>query len=152
MPSKRIAKACDAIAQRTGETVLGAALCARSGAMSALIGSEASRLALGESAAAGIAPRAKIEGEGGKARRLPTSFLVAVTPDNVHVFTYRNGYFSTKVKKHLGTLPRAGMVVDIADQRITKQFRLRAGDQDLRFEMNHHRVTREFAELFTTDA
>jgi hypothetical protein len=142
-----MSRACGAIAERTGETVLGAALCARSGAMGAVLGGEASRLAFGDAVPQGMAPRAKIEREGAKATRLPTSFLVAVTPDNVHVFTYRNGYFSTKVKKHLGTLPRQGMAIEIADQRITKQFHLSSAGQDLRFEMNHHRVTREFAEL-----
>jgi hypothetical protein len=49
----------------------------------------------------------------GRDIRLPTSFIVALTPTSLFVFKYKSRWSRFKVKRELARIPRAGMVVQI---------------------------------------
>jgi hypothetical protein len=138
-------KATAAVEKRNGETVVKVGLGSRPGAMAATARGEAWTLT-GFGSGSRI-PTSKIQRENGKNTRLPTSFLVAVTPTRVHVFKVRNSWGSVRLKRELGVFDRDGLTVDVSGQRV-KRFTLHspADGQTMTFEMMSHRVTDELAE------
>jgi hypothetical protein len=83
---------------------------------------------------------------GGKGARLPESFLIALTPGALWVFTLRQGWTGLKVSKQLGALPRAGLRLWTADSKIVKRFALQATDGSaIAFEMNQGNFATTFA-------
>jgi hypothetical protein len=136
---------------RVGEPVELITRASRPGAMGALI---AGQVARGVDAAGpdpiglgGAAPRGHMIAPGGaKGARLPMSFLIALTPSAVRVFTVRQGWTGVKVKRELGVLPRSGIRLSIADGGVVERFRLDAADgSGIAFEMNRGKFTSSFA-------
>jgi hypothetical protein len=138
-------KASAAVEKRVGEPPVRVGLASRPGATSAVLQGEL----LGAIGVTGglRAPGGSITRENGKDTRLPTSFLVAVTPTRVHVFKYRNGWFGVRLKRELGVFERDGLVVDVQGTGM-RRFTLHspAAGQAMAFEMLKHRVTDELAE------
>jgi hypothetical protein len=152
MGDRFYSKARAKVEERTGEPVEIIGWASRSGAMGAVIAGQVLRgvdaaggnpIGLGTSIPAG---RMSAPG-GGKGARLPLNFLVALTPNGMHLFGVRNGWTGVKLKKELGVLPRDGLRLATKDGGITKQFHLQSGDGSaVGFEMTRCKFTTRFAE------
>ena len=135
-----IRSATAAVEKRVGEPPLRIAFASRPGATGAMLTGELTGVGT-------LAPRGKIKRENGKDTRLPTNFLVAVTPTRVYVFKHRMLWGSVKIKGELGVFDRDGLVVDVSGKAM-KRFTLHSpqAGQTIVFEMLKHRVTDELAE------
>ena len=60
----------------------------------------------------------------GRNVRLPTNFIVAVTPTSVYVFTWRNRYSKVRIKKELLRVPREGLRVKVRSKGTATYFGL----------------------------
>ena len=98
------------------------------GSMSNLFGAEALNAA--GAALGGGAPRlsgatrGRVRQKGGKDVRLPQSFAVAVTPTSVYFFKWKPFWGRVKIKGELACLPRAGLVVQVAQRKASTAFLL----------------------------
>jgi hypothetical protein len=145
-------KAREKVEQRTGEPVEVLGWAGRTGAMGAVISGSVLRgvdaaggnpIGLGTSVPGGRVTAAG----GGKGARLPMSFLVALTPTAMRLFTVRNGWTGVKVKKDLGTLPREGLRLSVEDGGISKRFLLQGADGSaVSFEMTRSKFATTFAD------
>ena len=140
-------KARAKVAARIGEPVELITMASRTGAMSAFVAGKVGSIGLGTPE--GMAPRSRMKtgDDGGKGVRLPTTFMVALTPTAFRVFKFRRTWFGLRIRKELGALPREGLQLETSDHGITKQFRLAGTDgSEIRFEMNRVKFTTKFAE------
>jgi hypothetical protein len=155
---KYIANAKKAVAAVVDEEVLNVSFANRSGSMNALLAGQVLRgaeMGLGGDGITGVGmPRGSIKREGAKKTRLPTNFIVAVTPKHIHIYKHKMFWGSVKLKGELGVFDREGLEVTIETRGLTKQFSLvsPAAGQQMRFEMAKHRVTTELADLLQTPA
>src|SRR4051794_22687334 len=127
------AKAKQQVEARIGEPVEVLGWASRSGAMGAVIAGQVARgvdVAGGNPIGLGTSiPRGRMIAAGGaKGTKLPINFLVALTPSALRVFSVSNGWTGAKVKKDLGTLPRAGLQLAVEEGGVTKKFQLEAVD------------------------
>jgi hypothetical protein len=60
----------------------------------------------------------------GRTVRLPTNFIVAVTPTSVYAFAWRSRYSKVRIKKELLRLPREGLKVKIRSKGTATYFGL----------------------------
>jgi hypothetical protein len=118
--------------------------------MNAFVAGQVGSAALGTPE--GLAPRSRMQTtEGGKGARLPTTFMVALTPTAFRVFKFRRSWFGLRITKELGVLPREGLQLTTADRRMVKQFHLTGADGSaISFEMNRVGFTTRFADELTT--
>jgi hypothetical protein len=138
-------KASEKIEARVGERVELIGIASRSGAMGAFIGGKLGSIALGTPESLG--PRDKMHTAGGGDARLPSSFMVALTPTAFYVFKYRKTWTGVKISKQLGSLPREGLQLETSDEGIVKRFRLAGADgSGISFEMNRVSFTTRFAD------
>jgi hypothetical protein len=138
-------KARDKVEARTGERVELISMASRTGAMNAFVAGKLGSAALGTPE--GLAPPSRMQtGAGGKASRLPTTFMVALTPTAFRVFKFRRSWFGLKITKELGALPREGLRLETNDTSMVKRFRLAGADGSaISFEMNRVGFTTRFA-------
>jgi hypothetical protein len=139
-----IRSATAAVEKRIGERPLRIAFASRPGATAAVLKGE---LLAGAGIAGGLrGPGSKIKRESGKDTRLPTSFLIAVTPARVYVYKHRMLWGSVRIKRELGVFDRDGLVVEVSGKAM-KRFMLHSpqAGQTMAFEMLKHRVTDELA-------
>lgn len=145
-------RAKEKVEQRTGEPVDVLGWASRTGAMGAVIAGQVLRgadVAGGNPIGLGTSiPGDRVTGPGGeKGARLPINFLVALTPSSLRLFSVRNGWTGTKVKKELGTLPRDGLKLSVEDGGITKRFLLQGADGSaVGFEMTRSKFATTFAD------
>lgn len=145
-------KARKAIEDRLGEPVEVIGWASRSGAMAAVVagtvlrGAESATGSPIVSGAAAPSGRMRSE-EGGKGTRLPTNFIVVLTPAAFRLFKIRKTWTGVKIKNELGALPREGLRVAIDDGGITKSFRLDGADGSaVAFEMTRSKFATTFAD------
>jgi hypothetical protein len=149
-------KAREKIGERADEPVEVIGWASRSGAMGAVIAGSVLRgaeAAAGSAVQSGVAaPRGRMQAaEGQKGARLPMNFMVALTPTALRVFAIRKTWTGLKVKKELGSLPRAGLRVEIEDGGVVKRFRLAGADGSaLAFEMTRSKFATTFADDLRT--
>jgi hypothetical protein len=139
------------VAARVGEPVELISMASRTGAMNAFVAGKTSSIGLGTPE--GLAPRSRMKtGDGGvKGARLPTTFLVALTPTAFRVFKFRRTWFGLRIRAELGALPRERLQLETSDHGVTKQFRLVGSDRsEIRFEMNRVKFTMKFADDLST--
>jgi hypothetical protein len=145
-------QATEKVQDRVGEPVELITTAARPGAMAAVIAGQVARgidVAGGNPIGLGAAiPKGRMVAAGGaEGSKLPMSFLVALTPSALRVFTVSQSLFGVKVKKELGALPRDGLQLATADRGIATQFQLQASDgSGMAFEMNRCKFTSRFTE------
>jgi len=145
-------KAREKVEQRTGEPVEVIGWASRSGAMGAVIAGTALRgaeVAAGSPIQSGVAaPRGRMQAGGGEqGARLPMNFMVALTPTAFRVFKIRKTWTGLRLKKELGSLPRDGLQVEIADGGVVKRFRLSGADGSaIAFEMTRSKFATTFAD------
>jgi hypothetical protein len=135
------------VAARTGEPVELISMASRTGAMNSFVAGKSDAIGLGTPE--GRAPRSRMKtGDGGgKGARLPTTFMVALTPTAFRVFKFRRTWFGVRIREELGALPRDGLQLETGDHGMTKQFRLQGADgSEIRFEMNRVKFTVKFAD------
>ena len=143
-------KAGAKVEARIGEKVQLIGMASRTGAMAAFVTGKIGSAALGTPE--GRAPGSRMQTVGdGKDVRLPTTFLVALTPTAFRVFKFRRTWFGLKITKELGALPRAGLRLDTNDKGMVKRFRLAGADGSaISFQMNRVGFTTRFADDLTT--
>ena len=89
-------KARDKVEVRTGEQVELISMASRTGAMNAFVAGKLGSAALGTPE--GVAPRSRMQtNAGGRGGRLPTTFMVALTPTAFRVFKFRRSWFGLKI-------------------------------------------------------
>ena len=140
-------KAGAKVAARVGEPVELITMASRTGAMNAFVAGKVGSIGLG--APEGSAPRSRMRTRdgGGKGVRLPTTFMVALTPTAFRVFKFRRTWFGLRIRTELGALPREGLQLETSDHGLAKQFRLAGADgSEIRFEMNRVKFTIKFAD------
>jgi len=140
-------KAGTKVAARVGEPVELISMASRTGAMNAFVAGKTSSIGLGTPE--GLAPRSRMKtGDGGgKGVRLPTTFMVALTPTAFRVFKFGRTWFGLRIRAELGALPREGLQLETSDHGVTKQFHLTGADgSEIRFEMNRVKFTTKFAD------
>src|SRR5207237_1781241 len=102
-------------------------MASRTGAMSSFVAGKLGSAALGTPE--GLAPRSRMQaGAGGKGARLPTTFMVALTPTAFRVFKFRRTWFGLKITKELGALRRDGLRLETNDTGTVKRFHLTGAD------------------------
>jgi hypothetical protein len=143
-------KAKAKVEARTGEPVELISMASRTGAMDAFIEGKFESDDLG--AQEGLAPRARMQtAAGADGQRLPTTFMVALTPTAFRVFKFRRSWFGLKITKELGALPRAGLRLDTNDSGVVTNFHLTGTDGSaISFEMNRVAFTKRFADDLVT--
>ena len=142
-------KAGKKVEARTGEKVELIAMASRTGAMNAFVAGKLGSAALGTPE--GVAPRSRMQtNAGGRGGRLPTTFMVALTPTAFRVFKFRRSWFGLKITKELGALPRPDLQLETTDKGMVKQFQLAGADGSaISFEMNRVGFTTRFADDLT---
>ena len=120
-------------------------MASRTGAMNAFVGGKVGSAALGTPD--GLAPRSRMQTkEAGKGARLPTTFMVALTPTAFRVFKFRRSWLGLKITKELGVLRREGLQLETDDRGMVKHFHLTGADGSaISFEMNRVAFTTRFA-------
>ena len=143
-------KARAKVESRTGEPVELISMASRTGAMNAFVAGKVGSAALGTPE--GLAPRSRMRtGSGGQGARLPTTFMVALTPTAFRAFKFRRSWFGLKITKELGALPRPGLHLETGDKGMVKRFHLAGADGSaISFEMNRVGFTTKFADDLTT--
>jgi hypothetical protein len=145
-------QASEKVSDRVGEPVELITRAGRPGAMAAVIAGQVARgidVAGGNPNGLGAAiPKGRMVAAGGtEGSKLPMSFLVALTPNALRVFTVTQSMFGVKVKKELGALPREGLRLATADAGIATQFQLEGADGSaIAFEMNRCKFTTKFGD------
>ena len=139
-------KAKGKVEARTGEQVELISMASRSGAMNAFVEGKFESDDLGSQE--GLAPRARMKtSAGAEGQRLPTTFMVALTPTAFRVFKFRRSWFGLKITKEIGALPRAGLRLETNDSGVVKNFHLTGADGSaITFEMNRVAFTFKFAD------
>ena len=142
-------KAREKVEARIAERVELISMASRTGAMNAFVAGKISSAALGTPE--GLAPRSRMQtSDAGKGARLPTTFMVALTPTAFRVFKFRRTWVGLKITKELGTLPREGLHLKTSDKRTIKLFDLAGVDGSaISFEMNRVGFTTRFADDLT---
>ncbi|MEA2221522.1 MAG: hypothetical protein QOJ35_4148 [Solirubrobacteraceae bacterium] len=145
-------KARAKIEARIGEPVELIGWASRSGATGAVLAGVALRgaeTAIGSGGVSGVAaPGGRMRGAGGsEGARLPMNFMVVLTPRPLRVFAIRKTWSGVKIKRELGSLPRAGLRSQIADGAVTKRFGFDGADGSaLGFEMTRSTFASTFAD------
>jgi hypothetical protein len=142
-------KAREKVEARTGEQVELISMASRTGAMNAFVAGKVGSAALGTPE--GRAPRSRMQTDaGGKGARLPTTFMIALTPTALRAFKFRRTWFGLKITKELGALPREGLRLETNDAGMVKRFQLAGADGSaISFEMNRVGFTTRFADDLT---
>ena len=82
---------------------------------------------LGTDLTDGPTTRGTAHGESGKRVRLPTNFIVALTPSSVFFYQWRNFHSRVKIKQEIVRVPREGLKAHIRTNGNTTVFGARLG-------------------------
>jgi hypothetical protein len=124
-------------------------MASRTGAMNAFVAGKVGSAALGTPE--GLAPRSRMKADGGgKGARLPTTFMVVLTPAAFRAFKFRRTWLGLRITRELGALPRERLRLETSDKGMVKRFHLVGADgSEISFEMNRVAFTTRFAEDLT---
>jgi len=139
-------KAKGKVEARIGEPVELISMASRTGAMNAFVEGKFESDDLGSQE--GLAPRSRMQTTAGAdGQRLPTTFMVALTPTAFRVFKFRRSWFGLKITKQLGALPRAGLRLETNESGVVTNFHLTGTDGSaISFEMNRVAFTAKFVD------
>lgn len=146
-------KAQKAVASLVPEPVLGVAFCNRCGTLDTIVARQmmviASDLAGGDSGGGFSVPVDAIHRNGAKPTPLPPAFLLAVTPNRVHVYNIKMFMGRVSVKDELGVFDRRGLEVSVEDADLTTRFAMRSPTmgQGMAFEIMKSDYATSFGQL-----